>query len=107
MTARPSVELDGFACVAARGDLDLVTADAFRHRLLELIDGGCTRVLLDLSALDFCDSQGLRALVQAADRAEAAGGRVTLSGVRPLLARILYVTHLDRRFGVPAARVRS
>lgn len=104
MTGEVTVELGGIARVAAKGELDLATAGSFRDRLFELIDGGCARVLLDLAALDFCDSQGLRALVEAADRAEAAGGRVTLTGTQPQLARILLATHLDGRFGTATTK---
>jgi anti-sigma B factor antagonist len=58
--------------------------------------------VLDLSELSFCDAGGLSAFVRLANRAEAMGGVVTLTGIRPLLARQLRITGLDRRFPVPA-----
>lgn len=97
-TAMPEVRLNGVALVAAEGELDLATAEAVRARLIEIVDGGCTRMVLDLAELSFCDSQGLTALVGAAEHAKAAGGSVTLTGTSPLLAKLLRITGLDQNF---------
>ena len=49
--------------VAVTGELDAATAAAFERRLAEILDGRPgRRVELDLSALEFCDLTGLRAL---------------------------------------------
>jgi anti-anti-sigma factor len=82
-----------------RGELDALTANRSAEFLLSLLGKGLpSTIVLDLSKLTFCDASGLSAFVRLANRAEAAGGGVTLTGVRPMLAKQLYVTGLDRRF---------
>lgn len=88
--------------VALRGELDALTASRCGEFLLTLLDDHSPNIVLDLSELAFCDAGGLGAFVRLANRADAVGGSVALAGVRPLLARQLRVTGLDRRFPIPA-----
>jgi anti-anti-sigma factor len=87
--------------VELRGELDALTAGQCGEFLLTLLDERPPNVVLDLSELSFCDAGGLSAFVQLANLAEAMGGVVTLTGVRPLLSRQLRITGLDRRFPAP------
>ena len=43
--------------------LDASVAPAFRQAVLQLVEGGDTRVVLDLARLEFLDSSGLGAMV--------------------------------------------
>jgi anti-anti-sigma factor len=83
--------------VELRGELDAVTAGRCGEFLLALLAESSPHVVFDLSKLTFCDAGGLGTFVRVANRAEAAGGGVTLTGVRPMLAKQLRVTGLDRR----------
>jgi anti-anti-sigma factor len=87
--------------VELRGELDALTAGQCGEFLLALLDEHPPTIVLDLSELSFCDAGGLSAFVRLANRTEALGGAVTLTGVRSLLARQLRITGLDRRFPVP------
>ncbi|MFG2006800.1 STAS domain-containing protein [Spirillospora sp. NPDC048911] len=49
--------------LSARGELDLATAGSFRDLLVETIGKGCPNVVVDMSGVTFCDSQGLSALL--------------------------------------------
>lgn len=76
------------------GELDVTTAPL----LLQAVDheaGGGRRIRLDLSALAFCDVVGIDALLDARRRLAAAGGELSLVGVRPFLRRVLGVCHAE------------
>jgi anti-sigma B factor antagonist len=71
---------DGVAVVRAAGELDLATAS----QLVRAIDvaaygRGRPRILVDLAAVEFCDSAGLRALLGAAREVEARAGRLVVA----------------------------
>ncbi len=51
---------DGLTTIAVAGELDLASADAFTATIAEGLAAGS--VLVDLSALTFMDSSGVRAL---------------------------------------------
>jgi anti-anti-sigma factor len=60
-----------------RGELDLSTAG----RLCRAVQaaGDSKRLLIDLSELQFCDSTGLRALMNAVREVEVLGGRAAIA----------------------------
>jgi anti-anti-sigma factor len=67
------------ARVVAIGELDLATSPLLEREIEELFDGGVLRELIvDLSALTFVDSSGLRLLIALNERAQAEGCRLAL-----------------------------
>ncbi|MCX2180940.1 MULTISPECIES: STAS domain-containing protein [unclassified Streptomyces] len=60
------------------GELDLVTSPLIRRRLHEAVAGGRHDVVLDLSAVRFCDSSGVGVLVAARRLMRSCGGRLRL-----------------------------
>ena len=69
------------AVIVLAGRLDAFEAKDVRALLTEHVDGGRCRLVIDLSTVEFVDSAGLAALVQAMKRCREAGGDVRL--VRP------------------------
>src|SRR3954465_1560872 len=87
---------DGRAHLTLRGELDLATAPELEQLVNERIDAG-QEVVVDLRALEFMDSSGIRVLVAAHARAGRGGPRVIV--VRPpagsAVAKIVEVSGLD------------
>ena len=81
--------------------LDALSSAAFRQRLMECVDGGCNRLVLDLSRTTFVDSSGLGVLV-ATLRRLAGPGSLVLRGVTPPVERTLRLARLDRILVVEA-----
>jgi anti-anti-sigma factor len=79
--------------IEARGELDLHNAHTLEAALREAEASGAGEIVLDLSALEFIDSTGLRTVVQASRRA----GRDRLGVVRGSgqVARLMEITVLD------------
>ena len=86
---------DGIAVVRASGELDLASAPQLVRAISLSAGGRRPRVLVDLSALEFCDSAGLRALLGAAREVEARAGRLVVA-VEPegMVARLLELAGL-------------
>jgi anti-sigma B factor antagonist len=70
---------DGVAIVRAAGELDLATASQLVRAIATAANGLPPRVLVDLAAVEFCDSAGLRALLGAAREVEARAGRLVVA----------------------------
>jgi anti-anti-sigma factor len=91
-----TTEREGRVHVTLFGELDLAGAPALEALLTERIDAG-REVVVDLRALEFMDSSGVRVLVAAHARAERTGARLTV--VRPARAtavdRIIEVAGLE------------
>lgn len=83
--------------VGLSGRLDHCGASQVRPVLIRVVeDRPDPRIVVDLAAVELCDSSGLGMLVGAHKRAAAAGGSLVLAGSRPSVAHVLNITGLDR-----------
>jgi anti-sigma B factor antagonist len=85
------------------GRLTLVSAPQLRTAITEAVDGGSTRVVVDLTDVGFMDSSGLGALVAGLKKARQEGGDLRLTGVNHQVATVLELTNLDRVLQVHAS----
>ena len=61
---------DDHALVNVEGDVDINSAPLLQQRLMHLLEGGETRLLVDLSGVTFIDCFATRLLAQTCRRAE-------------------------------------
>ncbi|MEV0400294.1 STAS domain-containing protein [Actinoallomurus sp. NPDC050550] len=92
-----AVETRGeWSLIHVAGELDYTTVGKLRERLDVMLSAGRSRIALDLSALDFCDSVGLGCFVGAWKRARKSGGDLLLLRPAGHVQRMLRITGLDR-----------
>jgi anti-sigma B factor antagonist len=83
--------------VSLRGEVDLATATLLQDQLKEALGCGADRVIVDLSALSFIDSTGMRVLLEAAlGSQEDSTGLYFLRGSTQV-ERILLVSGVKQR----------
>ncbi|WP_329493080.1 STAS domain-containing protein [Kitasatospora herbaricolor] len=80
------------------GDLDFHSAPGAREVLLGLAPGPGRLLVVDLTALTFCDSTGITLLLAARNHAVSHQAHIALAGVPAHVARIFDVTGLTRVF---------
>lgn len=90
------------AVVTPVGELDHSTAELLREPLDDCLEQGFSRLVIDCSRLEFCDSTGLNVLLGARLSAEAAGGGVHLAAMLPVVARVFEITGAEAVFTVHA-----
>jgi len=83
------------AFVRVGGRLDTLTAPEFTEQALALVDGGRTRVVFDLSAVEYVSSAGLKAFLATAKHAGAQGGAVALCSLQEPVERIFLIAGFD------------
>lgn len=91
---------DASAIVTPEGELDHDTAELLREPLEQSVEEGYSRLVVDCSRLDFCDSTGLNVLLGVRLKAEAAGGGVHLAAMLPVVARVFEITGAGAVFTV-------
>ncbi len=82
--------------IGLSGKLDVHAAADVRNALVDAVAAGSGELVLDLSALEAVDATGLGVLVGAHRRAQRAGRTLVLVDVPVPVARLLFVTRLDR-----------
>jgi anti-anti-sigma factor len=78
--------------VAPAGELDMAFAPVLASTIAELRDSGFNHLIVDLRALDFVDSTGLRLLLELNSAAQADSHRLELIAGPPEVQRVFELT---------------
>lgn len=81
--------------------IDAASAIAFKDKVRAAAEGGPSRVLLNLSKVDFVDSSGLGAIVSAM-KLLGADRKMELVGLTPKVEKVFRLTRMDKVFTIHA-----
>jgi anti-sigma B factor antagonist len=92
--------------VTVAGEIDLYTAPRLHSELAAAIGNAApaSRVTVDMSGVDFCDSTGMNVLLTSLRQATERGIGFELAAPRPAVKKILQVTGLDSVFTISAGQ---
>ena len=88
---------DHLTVMSLRGELVGEEANRFRKAAIERMDANVRDFVVDLSALDRVDSQGLESLLWLQDQVVERLGQVRLAGCTEPMRRVLMMTRLNER----------
>ncbi|MBO0801853.1 MAG: STAS domain-containing protein [Nocardiopsaceae bacterium] len=93
---------DGHVSVIVVGEIDLYTAPRLHGELTVVIDNAApgSRVIIDMSGVDFCDSTGMNVLLTSLRQATDRDVGFELTAPQPAVKKILQVTGLDSVFTI-------
>jgi anti-anti-sigma factor len=92
--------LSGVTLVAVSGSIDASTAEEFDRSLAAQLESGPPRLVVDLGAVDYMGSVGLRALVAALQRCRKEGGDLRLAAPQPGIVRVMSMSGMDEVLAV-------
>jgi anti-sigma B factor antagonist len=87
---------DSVLAVRGVGRLNMVSAAALRETVADALTTGRTRIVIDLSGIEFVDSSGLGALIGCLKSARQAGGDLRIAQPTAQVAMVLRLSNLDR-----------
>ena len=91
---------DGILVLGLEGRLDAVSSKMFEEKVLALVDGGETRIVIDLSRLDYVSSAGLRVFLVASKRLTPVGGKVVLCSVQEPVKQVFDIVGFYSIFSI-------
>ena len=86
--------------ISADGGIDRHTSKEFVQDVLDLIEAGIRKIIIDCEKLSYISSYGLGVLLRVHKRARMAGGEVKIANVHSHVAELLNLTHLNKIFGI-------
>ena len=90
--------------VAVRGEIDLFTAPELKQKLTDAIEGGKSRIVVDLTDTTFLDSTALGVLIGAVKRLRSREGALVIVNVDQNIAKTFEITGLDQIFTILSTR---
>jgi anti-sigma B factor antagonist len=90
--------------VSVAGELDMYTATSFERPILEALESGAARVVVDLSECKFLDSTALGILISARRQLGEQDDRLVLVVADPNIFRIFEITGLESTFTIVPTR---
>jgi len=86
--------------ISADGGLNRSTSAQFTDEILQLIETGLTKIVVDCERLTFISSFGLAVLLNLHKRAARNGGQVKIANVHNRVVSVLKVAHLNKIFQI-------
>ena len=95
---------DDTRVVAITGELDMYTTPPFERQIIDALEDGAARVVVDLSGCELLDSTALGILVRVKKRLADGEQRLVLVAASQWLLRIFHITGFDRAFTIVPTR---
>ncbi len=86
--------------LSLRGEIDVYTAPRLRQAIIDLVEGGATRIVVDMEKVDFLDSTGLGVLVGGLKRVRVKDGSLSIVTTQDKILKIFDITGLNRVFAI-------
>jgi anti-anti-sigma factor len=94
---------EGAVVLTPTGRIDHASAERFEAALIPHL-GACNAegpaCVLDMNAVDYISSVGLRVLMVAHRQTQAQGGRLAIAGLTPLVREVFEISRFDQVFEV-------
>ena len=86
----------GVLVVEVKGRMDAVTVQDFDKTTQALVDQGKTKIVLDLSGLDYISSAGLRGLLALAKKLKTKQGKLSLCSLSGMVREVISLSGFDQ-----------
>ena len=97
-------EIADVVVLAPVGRVDSANAKAFESQVLQKIQAGKTRLVLDFAELEYISSAGLRVVLIAGKKVKAAGGVLALCQLGPTIRDVFEISGFISLFPVHDTR---
>ncbi len=98
------VKQNGVTIVDVEGQLIVGNRQELKQKVLDELDGGERRFLIDFSKTGYIDSSGLGVLVSLSKKIREQGGELRLSSLNEDLRTLFELTKLDTLFRIADTR---
>jgi len=91
---------EGVAIIALSGEADVYTSPTIKQQIVDLLNNGTTKLIVDLTSVEYLDSTGLGVLIGGLKRARERDGDLKLICENVRILRIFEITGLTKIFDI-------
>lgn len=92
--------INDFTVLSVFGRVDTITAASFEKEVLDVIEKGVLRIIVDCGGLEYISSSGLRVFLVAQKKMMSTGGVLKLSGLQPPIQEIFDISGFSQIFSI-------
>jgi len=92
--------VDSVTVIDVKGQLIVGNRQELKQRVLDELEGGARRFLVDFAGTGYIDSSGLGVLVSLSKKIREQGGELRLAGLNEDLQTLFELTKLDTLFAI-------
>ena len=85
----------GIHILELTGEMDLYSSNTLKETVVQLWNDGVTRLVIDLSQLEYVDSSGIGVLLAVYSSSQKRGNRITFAGATGSVMKVIELTKLD------------
>jgi anti-sigma B factor antagonist len=93
-------QIDSIPILILDGEIDVYTAPRVKSSLVELVNEGKYKIIVDLNGIDFMDSSGLGVLVGGLKRVKPHQGVISIVCSKEKILKIFKITGLTKVFPI-------
>jgi anti-sigma B factor antagonist len=93
-------KLDKVNMLSLSGRLDAYSATEMEKKLDSLIEGGQTRLVIDLEKLEYISSSGLRVFLAALKKVKKEQGDIKLACMKPFIREVFDIAGFSQLFNI-------
>lgn len=89
-----------YTLVSVEGRIDTTNANEFEKSVMEVIESGCSKLILDCSGLNYISSSGLRVFLIVQKKMMAIKGHFLLTNLQPGIKEIFDISGFSSIFAI-------
>jgi anti-sigma B factor antagonist len=89
-----------WSVIDVKGEVDVYTAPKLREKIVDLVNQGSTKLIVNLEGVEFLDSTGLGVLVGGLKRVKSHDGTLALVCTKPKILKVFSITGLSKVFPI-------
>ncbi len=86
---------DGICILTLSGRLDANSSEEFREKILQIIEDGAKKVILDCENLNYISSAGLRVVLEATKEIKRHEGKIMLCALQDYIKEVFEIAQFD------------
>lgn len=90
----------GYSVVSVYGRVDTTNADEFEKLVMEVVNTGVSKIILECSGLNYMSSSGLRVFLIIHKKMMASKGQLVLCALQPGIAEIFDISGFTSIFSI-------
>ena len=91
---------DSVIIITIESEIMQEDVEGLKNALIELLEKGHQKVVLDMSGCEYITSMGLSAIFGAKKRFSSAGGDIKIAGINKLIRNLFELTNLTKKISI-------